>query len=65
MDGSVSTLAPVFAAAFATQASVRFSGRPGGLIGAGINMGFAEALSNDGSLTGHGHRWSAAWLRLV
>jgi len=55
MDGSVSTLAPLFAAAFAT-------GRPwptflvglAAAIGAGISMGFAEALSDDGSLTGRG-----------
>lgn len=55
MDGSVSTLAPIFAAAFAT-------GRPwaafvvglAASIGAGISMGFAEALSDNGSLTGRG-----------
>jgi rubrerythrin len=55
MDGSVSTLAPIFAAAFST-------GRPfdaflvgaAASIGAGISMGFAEALSDDGSLTGRG-----------
>ncbi len=55
MDGSVSTLAPIFAAAFAT-------GRPhdaflvglAASVGAGISMGFAEALSDDGSLTGRG-----------
>ncbi|MDA8049688.1 MAG: rubrerythrin [Rhodospirillales bacterium] len=58
MDGSVSTLAPVFAAAFAT-------GRPwdafavglAASLGAGISMGFAEALSDDGSLTGRGAPW--------
>jgi rubrerythrin len=55
MDGSVSTLAPIFAAALST-------GRPwsafivglAAAIGAGISMGFAEALSDDGSLTGRG-----------
>lgn len=55
MDGSVSTLAPVFAAAFATHDS--WSAFLVGLaasIGAGISMGFAEALSDDGSLTGRG-----------
>lgn len=58
MDGSVSTLAPLFAAAFATQTS------RGALlvgiaasVGAGISMGFAEALSDDGSLTGRGRPW--------
>jgi len=55
MDGSVSTLAPIFAAAFST-------GKPwdafvvgmAASLGAGISMGFAEALSDDGSLTGRG-----------
>jgi erythrin-vacuolar iron transport family protein len=55
MDGSVSTLAPLFAAAFATHNTwqtflVGFAAS----IGAGISMGFAEALSDDGSLTGRG-----------
>ena len=56
MDGSVSTLAPVFAAAFATQNT--FDAFKVGLaasLGAGISMGFAEALSDDGSMTGRGH----------
>jgi len=56
MDGSVSTLAPIFAAAIATQ-------RPhtalivglAAATGAGISMGFAEALSDDGEVTGRGH----------
>ncbi len=55
MDGSVSTLAPVFAAAFATQNT--WSAFLVGLaasIGAGISMGFAEALSDDGKLSGRG-----------
>ena len=59
MDGSVSTLAPVFAAALATQNS--FDAFKVGLaasLGAGISMGFAEALSDDGSLTGRGHPWA-------
>ncbi len=59
MDGSVSTLAPVFAAALATQSS--FDAFKVGLaasLGAGISMGFAEALSDDGSLTGRGHPWA-------
>jgi rubrerythrin len=55
MDGSVSTLAPVFAAAFATQSSRdAFVVGLAASIGAGISMGFAEALSDDGSLTGRG-----------
>jgi len=55
MDGSVSTLAPVFAAAFATRNSWdAFAVGLAASIGAGISMGFAEALSDDGSLTGRG-----------
>src|ERR1700730_16321710 len=55
MDGSVSTLAPVFAAAFATHNShTAFLVGMAASLGAGISMGFAEALSDDGSLTGRG-----------
>ena len=55
MDGSVSTLAPVFAAAFATGKSWdAFLVGMAASIGAGISMGFAEALSDNGSLTGRG-----------
>ncbi len=58
MDGSVSTLAPVFAAALATQNSwAAFLVGLAASLGAGISMGFAEALSDDGSLTGRGHPW--------
>jgi rubrerythrin len=58
MDGSVSTLAPLFAAAFATGDSwSAFLVGIAASIGAGISMGFAEALSDDGSLTGRGHPW--------
>jgi erythrin-vacuolar iron transport family protein len=58
MDGSVSTLAPVFAAALATHDSWdAFLVGMAASIGAGISMGFAEALSDDGSLTGRGHPW--------
>jgi len=58
MDGSVSTLAPLFAAAFATHQTwpTFLVGSAAGL-GAGVSMGFAEALSDDGSLTGRGHPW--------
>jgi erythrin-vacuolar iron transport family protein len=60
MDGSVSTLAPLFAAAFATQQTWEtFLVGLAASVGAGISMGFAEALSDDGSLTGRG----APWLR--
>src|SRR2546422_4585745 len=56
MDGSVSTLAPLFAAAFATHKSWEtFLVGIAASVGAGISMGFAEALSDDGSLTGRGH----------
>jgi len=58
MDGSVSTLAPVFAAAYAThKPQDAFLVGLAASIGAGISMGFAEALSDDGSLTGRGHPW--------
>lgn len=58
IDGSVSTLAPIFAAAFATHSSWQtFLIGLAASIGAGISMGFAEALSDDGSLTGRGHPW--------
>jgi rubrerythrin len=58
MDGSVSTLAPLFAAAFAThQTWETFLVGLAASVGAGISMGFAEALSDDGSLTGRGTPW--------
>jgi VIT1/CCC1 family predicted Fe2+/Mn2+ transporter len=56
MDGSVSTLAPIFAAAFAThKPHVAFVVGVSAAVGAGISMAFAEALSDDGTLTGRGH----------
>jgi len=55
MDGSVSTLAPVFAAAFATQNPWNaFLVGLAASLGAGISMGFAEALADDGKLSGRG-----------
>jgi len=55
MDGSVSTLAPLFAAAFATHSTWEtFLVGLAASVGAGISMGFAEALSDDGELTGRG-----------
>jgi erythrin-vacuolar iron transport family protein len=55
MDGSISTLAPLFAAAFATHNTwATFLVGLAAAVGAGISMGFAEALSDDGSLTGRG-----------
>jgi len=54
----VSTLAPVFAAALATRSSWdAFAVGLAASLGAGISMGFAEALSDDGTLTGRGHPW--------
>ncbi|HVZ14955.1 MAG TPA: ferritin family protein [Bauldia sp.] len=58
MDGSVSTLAPVFAAAFATHSTwATFLVGLAASLGAGISMGFAEALSDDGTLSGRGRPW--------
>jgi VIT1/CCC1 family predicted Fe2+/Mn2+ transporter len=58
MDGSVSTLAPLFAAAFATHNTWEtFLVGLAAAVGAGISMGFAEALSDNGSLTGRGSPW--------
>jgi rubrerythrin len=58
MDGSVSTLAPLFAAAFATHNTWEtFLVGMAASVGAGISMGFAEAASDDGSLTGRGTPW--------
>lgn len=58
MDGSVSTLAPIFAAAFATGLSFdAFRIGLAAATGAGISMAFAEALSDDGSITGRGNPW--------
>lgn len=58
MDGSVSTLAPLFAAAFATgNTAETFKVGLAASVGAGISMGFAEALSDDGKLSGRGAPW--------
>lgn len=55
MDGSVSTLAPIFAAAFATQDTwTTFLVGVAASVGAGISMGFTEAASDDGALSGRG-----------
>jgi hypothetical protein len=59
VDGSVSTLAPVFATALATRNSWdAFLVGLAALLGAGICMGFAEALSDDGALTARGYPWA-------
>lgn len=58
MDGSVSTLAPLFAAAFATHDPWNtFLVGTAASVGAGISMGMAEAMSDDGSMTGRGTPW--------
>ncbi len=58
MDGSVSTLAPIFAAAFATQdPHVAFLVGLSASTGAGISMAFAEALSDDGKISERGSPW--------
>jgi erythrin-vacuolar iron transport family protein len=58
IDGSVSTLAPIFAAAFATgHNGATFLVGLAASVGAGISMGFTEALSDDGSVTGRGDPW--------
>jgi VIT1/CCC1 family predicted Fe2+/Mn2+ transporter len=56
MDGSVSTLAPLFATAFATgETRITFLVGLAAAVGAAISMGFSEGLSDDGTLTGRGH----------
>ena len=58
IDGSVSTLAPIFAAAFATHSNgATLLVGLAASIGAGISMGFTEALSDDGTITGRGTPW--------
>lgn len=58
IDGSVSTLAPIFAAAFATHNTwSTFLVGMAASVGAGISMGLTEALSDDGLITGRGHPW--------
>jgi erythrin-vacuolar iron transport family protein len=58
IDGSISTLAPIFAAAFATHRPWdAFLVGMAASIGAGISMGLTEALSDDGAVTGRGHPW--------
>lgn len=63
MDGSVSTLAPVFAAAFATHSTWEtFLVGTAASVGAGISMGFTEAMSDDGILTGRGSPVLRGWI---
>jgi rubrerythrin len=58
IDGSISTLAPIFAAAFATHNTWQtFLVGMAASIGAGISMGIAEAMSDDGMISGRGRPW--------
>ncbi len=58
MDGSVSTLAPIFATAGLTHQPIKaFYVGLAASLGAGISMGLAEALSDDGTVTGRGNPW--------
>jgi rubrerythrin len=58
IDGSVSTLAPIFAAAFATHSTHEtFLVGLAASVGAGISMGLTEAMSDDGAITGRGRPW--------
>lgn len=58
IDGSVSTLAPIFAAAFATHDTwATFLVGLAASVGAGISMGIAEAMADDGLISGRGHPW--------
>lgn len=59
IDGSVSTLAPIFAAAFATHNTWQtFLVGMAASVGAGISMGIAEAMADDGMISGRGHPWA-------
>lgn len=59
IDGSVSTLAPIFATAFATHNSQdAFLVGLAASVGAGISMGITEAMSDDGAITGRGSAWT-------
>ena len=61
MDGSVSTLAPIFATAFATHDPwTTFLVGLAASVGAGISMGFTEAASDDGELSGRGSPWRSS-----
>ena len=63
MDGSVSTLAPLFAAAFATEDnSQTFRIGLAAAVGAGVSMAFAEAMSDDGKISGRGSPWVRGWV---
>jgi len=63
MDGSISTLAPIFAAAFATQNSrIAFLVGLSAAVGAAISMGISEGMSDDGKLTGRGHPFQRGFI---
>jgi rubrerythrin len=63
IDGSVSTLAPIFAAAFATHNTWQtFLVGMAASVGAGISMGIAEAMADDGQISGRGHPWMRGFI---
>jgi rubrerythrin len=63
IDGSVSTLAPIFAAAFATHNPWQtFLVGMAASVGAGISMGIAEAMADDGLISGRGHPWMRGFI---
>jgi erythrin-vacuolar iron transport family protein len=63
IDGSVSTLAPLFAAAFATKSNHEtFLVGLAASVGAGISMGITEAMSDDGKISGRGSPWVRGWV---
>lgn len=63
IDGSISTLAPIFAAAFATHNTWQtFLVGMAASVGAGISMGIAEAMADDGLISGRGHPWMRGFI---
>ncbi|MEA2171556.1 MAG: erythrin-vacuolar iron transport family protein [Solirubrobacteraceae bacterium] len=58
IDGTISTLAPIFAAAFAAGSHAALLVGLAAALGAAISMGMSEALSDDGELTGRGEAWN-------
>jgi VIT1/CCC1 family predicted Fe2+/Mn2+ transporter len=58
IDGTISTLAPIFAAAFAAGSRAALLVGLAAALGAAISMGMSEALSDDGELTGRGDAWT-------
>src|SRR3954469_15582015 len=57
-DGTISTLAPIFAAAYISGSHAALLVGLAAALGAAISMGVAEAISDDGTLTGRGGAWT-------